>query len=101
MSRECGERHVDPDHPGLDRARDAMAARRIAGPDPGEEAELDVVCDPNRVLLVLERDCRHDRAEDLLLRDRHRALDNRQHGPEVTVTAIGRNLAGLSRRPMR
>src|SRR5204862_7976778 len=63
--REGRERHVDADHAGLDRARDTVAARRVARPDGGEEAVADVVGDPDRVLLVLERDRRHDRAEDL------------------------------------
>ena len=37
----------------------------------------DVVRDPDRVRLVLERDHRDDRAEDLLLRDLMRVVDAR------------------------
>src|SRR5262249_38604050 len=77
------ERHVDPDHPRLDRARDAMAARGVARPDGREEAVADVIRDPDRVLLVLERDSRDDRAEDLLLGDGHRAVDSGEHGREI------------------
>ena len=70
-SGEGGERHVDPDGPRLDSPRKPVAPRRIACPDCGHQAVLDVVRDPGCVLLVLEPTDRDDRPEDLLLRDRH------------------------------
>ena len=82
-ARERRVRHVDPDGAGLDPRGDAMAASGVAGPDAGHEPVLDVVRDPDRVLLVLERDHGHDRAEDLLLRDGHPAVDLREHGRRV------------------
>src|SRR5262249_44879387 len=63
--------------------REPMPARRIAGPHSRHQAVADLVRDADRVLLVLERDHRHDRAEDLLLRDAHRVVDLREHGGPV------------------
>src|SRR5581483_1035002 len=88
-----GERHVDADHARLDARGDAVPARGVAGPDRGEEAVLDVVRDPNRVLLVLERDDGHDGAEDLLLRDLHRVRDLREHGRLVEGASTFAELA--------
>src|SRR5581483_10870515 len=82
-ARERRERHVDPDHPGLDARGDAMTARRIAGPHAREEPVPHVVRDSNSVALVLERDDCHDGPEDLLLRDLHRVLHLREHGRHV------------------
>ena len=76
-------RHVDPDGAGLDARGDAVAARGIARPDGGHQPVLDVVRDPDRVLLVLERDHGDDRAEDLLLRNGHAGVDLREHGRRV------------------
>src|SRR5581483_3860396 len=92
-AREGGERHVDPDHPRLERTRDAMPTRGIARPDRGEEAVPDVVRDPDCILLVLERDRGHHRPEDLLLRNGHRARYTREHGRHVERP---RAVAGLA-----
>src|SRR3954465_13243999 len=72
-----GVRHVDADRARLDARGDAMSARRIAGPDGCTQPVLHVVGEADRVPLVFERDHRHDGAEDLLLRDRHRVVDLR------------------------
>src|SRR5262249_37703912 len=84
--RDAGEgcvRHVDPDRSRLDPAGDPVPAGRVARPDGRHQPVLDVVGDPDRVLLVLERDHRHHRAEDLLLRDCHRVVHLREHGRRV------------------
>src|SRR5215213_10766161 len=67
-ARERRVRHVDADRARFDPRRHAMAACRVPGPDGGHEAVLHVVREADRVLLVLERDHRDDRPEDLLLR---------------------------------
>src|SRR5947207_7692269 len=80
--RDAGERRVrrvDPNRPGLDPAREAMAARGIARPHRRHQPVAHVVRDADRILLVLERDHGDDRPEDLLLRNSHGALDLRQH----------------------
>src|SRR5207244_1390370 len=84
---ECGVWHVDPDRAGLDATRHAMATRRIARPHRGHQAIPDVVRNPDRILLVLERDHGDDRTEDLLLRHRHRVLDTREHGRRIERAA--------------
>src|SRR4029079_13599829 len=71
------------DSAGLDPPREAVPASRVARPDRRHQAVAHVVGDPGGVLLVLERDHRHDRAEDLLLRDTHRVVDPREHGGRV------------------
>ena len=104
-AREGGVRHVDPDRARLDPAREPVAARGIARPDRRHQPVLDVVRDPDRVLLVLERDHRHDRAEDLLLRDRRsRCSTPREHGRRVeraapSRLAAGHDLGALARAP--
>src|SRR5262245_31771745 len=93
--RDSGEgrvRHVHADGAGLDAGREPVAAGGIARPHGRVEAVLGVVREPDGVLLVLERNDRDDRAEDLLLRDRHPALDLGEHrrrveGP-VTVAEL-------------
>src|SRR5436189_3127332 len=68
--RDAGERRVrrvDADRPGLDAAREAMAASGIARPHRRHQAVAHVVRDPDRVLLVLERDDGHDLAQPSLL----------------------------------
>src|ERR1051325_2398497 len=46
---ERGIRHVDPDRPRLDTCGDAVAARRVAGPDRRHQPVADVVRDADRV----------------------------------------------------
>src|SRR3954468_23087906 len=71
-------RHVDAHRARLDPCGDPMAACGIAGPNGRHQPVLHVVREADRVLLVLEGDDRHDRAEDLLLRDRHLVVDLRE-----------------------
>src|SRR6266540_4695386 len=85
-SREGGVRHVDPDCPGLDPTCKPVAPRGISGPDGCHQPVPDVVRDADRVLLILERDHRHDRPKDLLLGDGHRALDRREHRRRIEGT---------------
>ena len=70
-------------HAGLERARHPERPGAVARPDRAGETERRVVRDPDRVRLVLERDDRGDRAEDLLLRDPVvvRRLDDRARVP--------------------
>src|SRR5215212_8037641 len=57
---------VDRDHPRLDAAGYTQGAGTVLGPDRTREAVDGVVGEPHGVILVLERDHRHDRTEDLL-----------------------------------
>src|SRR5205085_9933999 len=91
--RKGGVRHVDPDRPGFDAARDAVAARRIARPHGRHQPVADVVRNANRVLFVLERDHSDDRPEDLLLRDRHGALDLGEHRRRIERSLAVSDLA--------
>ena len=54
---------------------DAHRAEDVARPDRGGEAEVRVVRDPQRVLLVVERDDARDRPEDLLAGDAAGVVD--------------------------
>src|SRR5207249_9585392 len=56
------------------RVRDAVSARDVAGPHPGDQPVDRAVRLGDQVLLVAERDRGHDRAEDLLARDAHLAV---------------------------
>ena len=55
----------------------------VARPHRRHQPVPHVVRDADRILLVLERDHRDDRPEDLLLRDRHRAFDSGEHGRRI------------------
>ena len=74
---------VDAEHAGLERARDAQGAGAVRGPDRAGQAVRRVVRDPDRVRLVVERDQRGDRAEDLFAGDPVvvRRLDERARVP--------------------
>ena len=71
--------------PGLERARHAQRAGAVARPDRAGEAVGRVVREPDRLGLVLERDQRGNRAEDLLARDAVVVgrLDERAREPEA------------------
>src|SRR5262245_43039120 len=62
---------VDLHGAGAERARDAHAARRVAGPHVAVEAVVGVVGEGDRLVLVGEGDGGDDGAEDLLPGDRH------------------------------
>src|SRR4249920_3294598 len=64
-----GAVRVDRDHACLERPGDSQGPGTIARPDRARESVRGVVRDPDRVGLVVERDHRGDRAEDLLSRD--------------------------------
>ena len=72
-----------PTVPALIRLASRCPLRRISGPDRRHQPVLDVVRDPDRVLLVLERDDRDHRPEDLLLRDRHRVVHPGNNGRRI------------------
>ena len=78
------------EHAGLERARDAQRARAVLGPDRAGEAVGRVVRDADRIRLVVERDQRGDRAEDLLARDPVvvRRLDDRARVPEALAVGV-------------
>ena len=60
---------VDREDARLDRACDPQRARAVARPDRAREPVRRVVRDPDRIRLVVERDQRRNRPEDLLARD--------------------------------
>ena len=81
----AAERRVEVRRVGVDRvragphaARDLEAARGIGREHAAGQAEAAVVRDADRVLVVVERDEGDDRAEDLLLGDRHVVAHVRQ-----------------------
>src|SRR6185369_16130849 len=71
ISVRCTRRARRARRPGAERARDAEPARAVARPDVAVEAVVAVVGERDRLRLVVERDRRDDRSEDLLARDRH------------------------------
>src|SRR5215207_2941266 len=74
---------VHPDHPGLEPPGDALPLGAVHRPDRGAEAELGVVRERDRLVLVLHGHDRDHRTEDLLAHDAHlvrHAAEDR--GPE-------------------
>ena len=102
-----GRVRVDAEDAGLDRARDAERPRAVARPDRAGEPVRRVVREPDRVGLVVERDQRGDRPEDLLARDAVvvRRLDERRREPEALavrrLAAEERLAVDERRRPSR
>src|SRR4051794_23490655 len=78
--RMCVRMVVDPDHAGLDALGHPLALRAVLRPNRGAEAEVRVVGSPHRLLLGVDDDDRHHRAEDLLLHDPHLVLDPGEDG---------------------
>ena len=96
-----GERVVvDPDHPGLDLARDPLALLAVAGPDRGAEAEVRVVGELERLLLGADDRDRQHRAEDLLAHDPHLGLDTGEHGRGDEATRVAVELARAAGEPV-
>src|SRR5262249_13082076 len=62
---------VDPDRARLQRLRRAQRLLGVSRPDTGRDAVDRRVADRDGIGLVLERERREDRPEDLLARDRH------------------------------
>src|SRR5262249_7427668 len=58
---------IDPDHSGLNRIRNTMAAPQITGPQSASESVLCGVRNPDHFLLILEARYRNERPEDLFL----------------------------------
>src|SRR5262245_37594410 len=96
----AAERHVGAVRGGAVEADEARAQPAGNGDGPVERARHHVagepvdavVGDPDRVLLVVERDHHEDGAEDLLLRDRHGVVDVDEQGrpdPEAPVASGG------------
>src|SRR5215207_7752325 len=74
---------VHPDHPRLEPPGDALALRAVHGPDRRAKAELRVVRERDRLVLVLHGHDRDDRTEDLLAHDPHLVRDPREdRGPD-------------------
>src|SRR5579863_3020266 len=89
---------VDPDRAGLERARHLVRAGDVARPDRGGEPVVRVVALKNRVVLILERDRRGDRPEDLLARDPHFIVDTgEQRRVDEVALAGSRRTAGRDR----
>src|SRR5437764_1608349 len=77
--RAHGHTAVDGDEAGPDAAGDGEGALERPRRDHAGEPVLALVGDANGVVVVLERDDDEDRAEDLLLGDRHRVVDVDEH----------------------
>ena len=89
--RVADQAAVEADHAGLERLADPQAAGQVAGVDVGDQAVLGVVGQPDRLVLVGERDDRGDRAEDLLAAgSRAPARHVDQHGRLVVEARAGR-----------
>src|SRR5215212_3709592 len=71
---------VDETHAGFDSGRHAVRAAEVLGPDVAREPVRDVVRNPDRIGLVVERDQAGDRTEDLVLRDPHPVVDVGEDG---------------------
>src|SRR6266849_7199006 len=72
---------------GAEAAGDALGASGVAGPDAAGQAVHRVVGDADRVVVVLVRQDRQHRTEDLLPRDGHRRLHAREDG-RLDVVAL-------------
>ena len=97
-----GRVRVDRDHAALDRARRAQRLGAVARPDRAREAVDRVVREPDRLLLVAERDHRGHRAEDLLARGAVVVVDRAEHRRrEPEAGAVGRAAADRHRRVVR
>ena len=71
---------VDAGDPGLDPARDLLAAGRVAGPDRRLEPIAALVRQRHRLLGVGDAHHRERRAEGLLGHAQHRVIDAGEHG---------------------
>src|SRR5262249_15977353 len=84
---EIGLGAVHADLSGADPRRDAARALEVARRDIARESVGGVVCDPDRVLIVLVGQDREHRPEDLLARDRHVVAHVRENGRPHVVAA--------------
>src|SRR5690606_33157573 len=79
---------VDPDHAGVELAREAVGPRHVVRPQVGGEAVVDVVGDPQGLGFAIEGERHEYRPEDLLPGDAHagqRAAE--QRGAQVLPVA--------------
>ena len=67
--RGIGVEAIGPDAAGLDRTAHAIRRITVARPDASAEAVERVICNRERIRLVLELRDRNDRPEDLFLED--------------------------------
>src|SRR5271167_1607392 len=70
---------IDPDRSRLDALRHSHRSGPVASPNAAGKAEFRVVRQLERLSLVIERDHRNDRAENLLARDPHLVIGVREH----------------------
>mmetsp|Transcript_1496 Transcript_1496/g.4433 ORF Transcript_1496/g.4433 Transcript_1496/m.4433 type:complete len:380 (+) Transcript_1496:668-1807(+) len=88
-----GDEHlVQTHHAVIQRLRHPPRPRQVGGVEVGGEAVLGVVGHRHRLLLRLELDHRHRRAESLLAEDLHVGFDVSEHGGLVEIALGG--LAG-------
>ena len=93
-------RAVRPDDARVDLLGDPEGAPEVGRPDRRGEAVHDVVGDADRLVLVVERQHRQDRPEDLLLGDAHVGRDVDEDRRLDVVAAGDRDLtAGRHRAP--
>src|SRR6266480_3510611 len=88
---------IHPDRPRLDGAGHAVRLLDVLGPDAGGEPVHRAVGELDAFGLVLERQDREHRAEDLLIHDFHARLGAVEHG-RLDVVALPVYLRGLAAR---
>src|SRR5262245_57610146 len=79
---------VDPDHAGLERVRESVRAAHVVGPEIARQAVAHVVCERERLVLVLERNHGQHGPEDLFLRDTHAIVRARENRRLYVVSAL-------------
>ena len=88
---------VDPARPRLQPRDHAMRARDVGGEDPGGQPEFGRIGAGHHLVLIVERQHRHDRAEHLVAHDRGAVVlrdeDRRRDEPAARQIAIGQPLA--------
>src|SRR3989475_10289845 len=88
---------VDPDRPGLDRARDAVRLLDVARPDARRAPAQRAVGELDAFRLVVERQHREHGPEDLLVHDLHAGSGAVEHR-RLDVVALAVDLRGLAAR---
>src|SRR5436190_1042315 len=88
---------IDPHGPRLDRACHAVRLLDVLGPDPGRQPVHRPVSELNPFGLVVERQHRQHRAEDLFIYDLHAGLGAVEHGG-LDVVALAVHRGGFAAR---
>src|SRR5882757_4839403 len=87
---------IDPDGTSLQPARNLVCATDVVGPDRSGETIGRVIALQDRIVLVLERDYRHDGSEDLFASDLHVVLNIGEDGRIHEVTLAFAYIAARS-----